>query len=995
MKKKKEELDVDFITKEELIQRLEISDTTINIQYAFEQLNTNWKVESIRQERKRLYKVSDVERIEKEVKDFYDRIYCLDEIKARLPQMSPVQLFNLFQFKKISDKYNKFLMSTYNPGKEQIYVEKEYADKILLKIEKVQIQDTKDEAIYFQGKYYYTIEGIRKRFCIPPETSDDNICRSCSMGNITSKKIRAALIGFGSVNHVKTLYLKEEIDDIWNRIQYIQENYYPKNELKNIKKTLIHKFNEVLEIELLLCKWITIMGGPKGNKIYYKKTEVDGYINNISETYSYLEAIEKLCVSRYKFKEIVENYNIESIKINGRNKYYKDAIDELFIRKQKFYDQYMTIAEICEYLDVNNINPYMINGEVLVRHPIPLYAQDTKHILAKFVYAKEDVYKRIKEYNDKSIREYQVGLSSAQKVALGESPSITFYARLNTHTGWDGFDDESKYTEKSWFQFVEAWLSRTNATKQRVNLLINKLVKTTPLIKDMLIKNSKAEVYMLTGKEIELYMKGINIQYICYVIELYMKDVAINCTHKGKRIKPQDIPLAEKVCTKNKNTKRNEEEDIYSFEEYQLVFNYCIAIKEHVERGIHDFKATGKKRYFSMWLYVIVHLNNAWRHGDIVDFPIIEVGDLIDEYKISDIEWFLNNEVTLKMSRRVMLRVHQWEIKIAKTKVEGAFFCSDLVMPAFATAVLILFLLWKDNELYKDRFIDFNTKYNKPHKGHKDKFFWAEEFKDFNFLSLKFNRTVMTYTYYISNLSGDQKSLLYAAKLRGHKNKMTTISHYVKVNKKAIDQLSLQLLKRGEFGFVTAMLINRLNGEELGFEDLTQKVEAINNNFGHIVKVNSAIGFLNTLRSEQREVFRQINNMTFEEIQELLTDIYLRKVPSKDSKEILCAYGRDKCIDHNKACFDCMYHIPTIYSLTYLYGVLCQDIKEYSRCTMPAKKINILFRIERKKQIIREAMDKFGKEAVYDCFECTREEFINMLAQLPSSSEIALLLEER
>ena len=603
--------------------------------------------------------------------------------------------------------------------------------------------------------------------------------------------------------------------------------------------------------------------------------------------------------------------------------------------------------------------------------------------MCEYVYKRKDVYKRIKEYVPAFIK--------GHGIALGDSAVDTFYARLAQYKIWDGFDEESAYTNKTWFRFVEDWLNRTQARDETKNLLINKLVKATPIIKAMLVKNNKTEAYMLTGKELLLYMKGLGVHQFSYIVELYMKHIAVDNTIENKKLKYEDIPITDFIYAKKKDEKSNS--PIYTFEEYQLVFNYCLDIKSHVERGIQHLAITNKRQYFSMWLYVIIHLNDSWRHGDVVEFPVLELEDLIVEYKIDTVEWFLNNEVTLEMARRVFFRVHQWELIMHKTNVEGMFWCSDLVLPAFATVVFILYLLRKNEEIPSEHLIEFHTKYNRVNTGIIKNFFCTKEFEEFSFTSLKFNKTVMTFIYYIANLSGDPKSLVYAAKMRAHTNEMTTLAHYVKINKNAIEELSLQLLKRGEFGYVTAMLLKKLNGEHLEFEDLTTQIEALNNNFGDVLKVNSTIGFMNTLRNERKELLSQINSMTFEEIQELMTDIYLRKVPSKDSKEILCAYGRKGCVDCNQSCFDCMYHIPTIYSLTSLYRTLCQDIEDITNCKVPAKKVAILFRIERKKQTIREAIAKFGKDTVYECFECTRDEFMNMLLKVPSTSEIRVLIE--
>ena len=51
--------------------------------------------------------------------------------------------------------------------------------------------------------------------------------------------------------------------------------------------------------------------------------------------------------------------------------------------------------------------------------------------------------------------------------------------------------------------------------------------------------------------------------------------------------------------------------------------------------------------YANMWLYVLLHLTNSWRHSDVVDFPRLEM----DMYSDKDLDWLLNNPLSEKDAR--------------------------------------------------------------------------------------------------------------------------------------------------------------------------------------------------------------------------------------------------------------------------------------------------------------------------------------------------------
>jgi len=414
---------------------------------------------------------------------------------------------------------------------------------------------------------------------------------------------------------------------------------------------------------------------------------------------------------------------------------------------------------------------------------------------------------------------------------------------------------------------------------------------------------------------------------------------------------------------------------------YSKVFQYCTNIELHIVKSIEEIQTNFTATYASAWLYIMLHMNNAWRNGDVEGFPKLELNDLLEELKICDIDWFKVNKIELSVSRGIIFRIIQWEFNMSKTQMQGSFFCSDELAPSLASAIVILTLF---NNRYgivvKQKLMCFETKYNEISNSQVKRFFDKLEIENFKFHSRKFNKTIMTYLYYIANISGDSKALLYAQKMRGHAKTSSTL-YYIDFNVEEIDLLSRQLFSRGEFGFIPALLIQKINGGTLSFQEITEQICAMNQNLGDNIKINATVGFLNTVRSDRESVVQIISEKNLEECQIMLTDIFTRKLPSKNGTDIQCLYSKLGCqrTDLN-SCFECNYHIPTIYALSALCDNIINDMDMYWSTINKAKKFKLALGIARKKIVVLEAIKKFGKDYVYGCIRMSREDFIEQLA---------------
>src|SRR5699024_11909377 len=104
---------------------------------------------------------------------------------------------------------------------------------------------------------------------------------------------------------------------------------------------------------------------------------------------------------------------------------------------------------------------------------------------------------------------------------------------------------------------------------------------------------------------------------------------------------------------------------------------------------LHTNQAIKLKTYAQAWLYVIMHLMNAWRSGDIVyGLPNIEFDDL----NFNNLDYFKYNKLTREQAQLIINQVHikEGKIKLYKMGSLVQYLCIDILAIQFATAISIV-----------------------------------------------------------------------------------------------------------------------------------------------------------------------------------------------------------------------------------------------------------------------------------------------------------------
>lgn len=772
---------------------------------------------------------------------------------------------------------------------------------------------------------------------------------------------------------LKELNLKKKIE----KKQINEQNAKKiKSEKEKLKKERLEK-NRVKKQKLKEDKIRSL-------NVQYNEIKNKGYISK-------QDAINLLDISNRSFEEFIIEFGIECLVINNKKYFSKKDIEFYKSQQDEIGNRYLTTDMIKQiYGSTNFLRENKIKG-----FKIPTFCRSKKKVNRCLVlYDREE----IEEYFDKRIfREHIYNIQ-------GETDFDTFLLKIKLHIDNIKYFNESIYTQNRWIEYVsDRLLQSKNASNKTKSKMINALVIATINLNDLLFINNVKEVYELTSKQINLWFKSVKDerkrQYIYNFFEIVNEDLKFKL-HNIKKINKlfvfKDIlKYDDDIFYTNNNVEIDNE--IYSYEEYISLFKHLIDVDIHIERSLKDIKSK-KINYLSTWLYLILHLNNGWRHGDVTTFPRLYFKDLLDSWNIYSIEWFSRNKLSIAQSRRIISRIIQYDFRISKTEVYGHFFCSDTLAPALSTAILMMESYYQYNhigsELKYDQPIMFfsNSKYNEPSSSLINKCIKGCNNRQFKFNSRKMNRSVLTFVYNVMckiSPSG-YNALILPQYLRAHLDEMSTVS-YIEFDKKELEFLSGELFERGEFGYIPDALLNLISDGIHKKEDRTMEIKSINQLFGNIHKLEATVGMLNYFKDEENEITQLLNKMGYEKGVEIISEIYMNNMPSKQLN-IQCLFSKEECKNIEIDCIDCMYKIPNIYALRTIGNKLKDEMVLYFNTHRLSKRIKLSARIHCKVNLLMSAIRKYGKEYVYNCMDIDRDEFLKDFNNIDEVDRLKMLI---
>ncbi|MEY8643114.1 helix-turn-helix domain-containing protein [Staphylococcus arlettae] len=746
-------------------------------------------------------------------------------------------------------------------------------------------------------------------------------------------------------NDIKNKKIKHYI--LHNRIYKVH-----KNDFQNYIQEYIERVQDCLNLQetadrLNISK--ATVGKYLRNDIFpnaFIRKQSEGYFIPISDIINYESTVEipegymvvkdiaqYLSCHQETVRELIRNGQFKNVKKHSRNSYIV-SIEELEkYYKEKIYaiKDYMNITQAAiflschkdtirsylkkglftNYLYRNKIEGYLISKNDLVKMIEPLNIPEgfiTLKDAAKKLNMKVGQVSKLAE--DKFKNSYQAKEKNGKKTWIVSEKDIMMYIkrkkqRLESEKDieYSTLDAVKKFKNKT-ENLIHQFPNKKEIHKLFSNYAINKL------------SNSNAREETLK-KKVSYYIKTLKI-----VLEKIDKDVSdltdddINCFLNDSTVieyvKQYFIGFiqycsenAEDIRFKNdyRTTRRSASEtEVYSMDIFKSYFEYASDVDLHTNQAIK------LKTYAQSWLYVIMHLMNAWRSGDIVyGLPKIEFNDL----NFRDLEYFKDNKLTREQAQLIINQVHikVGKIKLSKTGSLGQFLCIDSLAISFATAISIVELhRRKKNEKLMLNSIRSN--------GINKRFFEKKKELE-NFDSLKMNRTLITYFFHHVSKSGGDAHLSYEAAqiLRSHESEDTT-SVYIKFSNagESFDEISFNICERGHFGWIYNCMINLFfDQKNQTLQERTEAIQAFQEKYT-VPTIETYASFLLTERNQNNSLALRLAEMSKEELKYLITKIFRGEMPAK-TEHAQCLVYPECSYPTRKTCLGCENIIPTDYVL--------------------------------------------------------------------------------
>lgn len=245
------------------------------------------------------------------------------------------------------------------------------------------------------------------------------------------------------------------------------------------------------------------------------------------------------------------------------------------------------------------------------------------------------------------------------------------------------FNSNLEKTKKLWFNFVIKKLNYCDGNDGVVWKNINKFINLTKIICEVVIEKDITE-----WSSNEINTKLLNYStHVTYLLTLYIFLIDLSNSNNA-RFKKEHLINVYKIMNSNK---KNRNIKHYSIEEFVKLIDYVKDIKLHKKEFFYDLHQplSGNlkyREYESVWLYILIHLNNAWRSTDIIEkIPRITLPS-----NISTLEQYEKYEITPTEAKSIIWELAAKVIKVqhGKNNKKAYYFCSEELEIPLANALV-------------------------------------------------------------------------------------------------------------------------------------------------------------------------------------------------------------------------------------------------------------------------------------------------------------------
>ncbi|HFK1475471.1 hypothetical protein [Bacillus paranthracis] len=735
----------------------------------------------------------------------------------------------------------------------------------------------------------------------------------------------------------------------------------------NINSTemgIIEKKNNIKRIGFSKTIWFYRVEDAKCFEIYNE---------NLDDYYTIEEASDILKIRKYTLRQIFKEEGMGLLELTRQQVYCsKENIKEIVERAKGIKEKY------CSSNEVNDICGVAIYQPTAVFTPIKSnflmrYAIGTQ---SSVVFLREEV----DEHKNKLDMQEKIN-----RILLKETPIKAFEKWLSLKG--TSFFKNSPNTEKEWYTYCNEKLMLAERSSKGMRNLIRDFVDCTEILSNLTIEK---ELYSLTSNEINLKLFNPSIGVVKQMqLYIFLKEfhAKINVYVKKKEGQKKIFNMG-RIIDPNKYETKELPKDVYEYAEYMEVYKY-VQEEKHKHKAISDaekiINGEDEKKisyYASAWLYVLAHLGNAWRHGDIMNMPMVDFASV----GIDSLETLKKRDLTKEEANAIVNQIKRKDLTVNKTGSTNRFNCPEDLVVAFATAAIICSIIAKErisiivsSQTTKTRIVDFGVKDDSYFriKSH-NAFFENFGINDFQFQTLKMNRTVLVLIYMVLVKKGKGSAALkLAQRLRAHEDFETT-NIYLVIPQHELDALSESLFNRKNFGYIPDLMADILLGDTTDREQRTQEIVALNTTFGGVRKLEATAGFINRTLAERQKVADQIFNMGLDEVTDLMFDLEVNALTSNE-EDYQCLVSPNCQKPHLESCKDCPFAVPNFYSLSSLIEGFKTSIFEFVRDfdpnTFEGEKTRLTNVLYKDLDHLHRAIQKFGEEEVFHFFERGKEEY--------------------
>ena len=689
------------------------------------------------------------------------------------------------------------------------------------------------------------------------------------------------------------------------------------------------------------------------------------------------EVMAILNIGQENIDNVLNEYSIEPVSNKKHRKEYSKREIHNLLKNQEgifnHYDQhYFTYKEVTELgLSTNRLKYYR-------KEKIPLIARIDKFRLRTTVYFKEDV---LFQLNKKESEE------KARRILKQEiNDPFLIFQQLIDEFGV-AFSANAPVTKKYWYSFVRQFLYSAKGNLKTMRKYIHRYKQITEVLVET---TQEKELFLHSTNELNLKIFNNNL-YQEYRMAVFAFLSSINEQLPYSLITMENLnnPHEEK----RKRGKLAKNKSIYSVNEYIDLLDYVSNVNLHKSNSISDIKnakrnSNSYRKYDSAWLYVLLHMNNAWRSTDVTYFPRID----LTRTEIKGLKWLENNELSQKDAEYIVNQISvKFSFKHAKNRKRRHFFCSEELVYPLANAIAICELRVQEISPEESFLIDFYSSDRSMLPSTHKAFF--KYFKaNFKFSSLKMNRTFISYMYDVIKKKTGRNPLEISKHIRNHSNFETT-NVYIDIPHNHLDYISRQLFDIGYFGYTYDIMAAILLGEPPNNrEERTQRSLLVKEIYGDIYKIENLSRYLNIIEMERKGLNKYLSELTAEDLQDKLNLVNLGQLPAKE-KYFQCIYG--KCVFKERECNKCPLAVPHFHALSSIGERVVKRVNEFSKLfnqtSKKGEKARISNLLYADLLLLKEAKEKFGQDVVSEFMQCSYDELKELIRTLPDPNEFITL----